>query len=97
MTGMLLMMVMLLSPAPEQDATPAGDPVDVQTRLSQSAVWLGDEIQYSIRLVMGRGVQAQPESASPPKASEVKPNVTSLRVSMGPCHLWMAPALQGVN
>lgn len=59
MTGMFLVMMMLLFPAPEQDATPAGDPVDVQTRLSQSAVWPGDEIQYSIRLVMGRGVQAQ--------------------------------------
>jgi len=52
-----LLMAVLLLPAGAQDQTPAGDSLAVQTWVSQSAVWPGDEIEYSVRLVFGPRVE----------------------------------------
>jgi hypothetical protein len=50
-------MAALLLPAWAQEETPANDPLAVETWVSQSAVWPGDEIEYSVRLVVGPRVQ----------------------------------------
>ena len=57
MTPTSLLMAVLLLPAGAQDQTPAGDSLAVQTWVSQSAVWPGDEIEYSVRLVFGPRVE----------------------------------------
>jgi hypothetical protein len=49
--------VALLLPAAGQDRAPPSDSLAVETWVSQSAVWPGDEIEYSVRLVVGAQVQ----------------------------------------
>jgi hypothetical protein len=51
------LVVALLMPPRVQQGTPDGDPVAVETWVSQSAVWPGDEIEYSVRLVVGPRVE----------------------------------------
>ncbi len=53
------LIVALLLPARLQETTPASDPLAVETWVSQSAVWPGDEIEYSVRLVVGPRVQLE--------------------------------------
>lgn len=58
----LLLAAALLVPARAQEETPAGEPLVVETWVSQSAVWPGDEILYSVRLLVGPRVQLEEES-----------------------------------
>ena len=64
MTPMFLLMAPLLLPAWAQEETPVSDPLAVETRVSQSAVWPGDEIEYSVRLLVGPRVQLEEGSLS---------------------------------
>ncbi|MBI3981537.1 MAG: hypothetical protein HY337_01395, partial [Gemmatimonadetes bacterium] len=57
MTRTPLLTLVLLLPAWAQDAAPASDALAVETWVSQSAVWPGDELEYSVRLVAGPRVQ----------------------------------------
>ncbi len=59
MTRTSLLMMALLLPAWAQEGTPDSKPLAIETWVSQSAVWPGDEIRYSVRLVTGARVELE--------------------------------------
>ena len=59
MTRTVLLMAALLLPTGAQEETPDSEPLAIETWVSQSAVWPGDEIGYSVRLVAGPRVELE--------------------------------------